>query len=226
MSVGTQIFTNFVGTPANPCFAEYAIAGHSIESDGGSRAFYNILHFARVTGPGTMTEAQLYTAISALLEPSLSAALSITYLADNTYVRFMDDPLRLRTANANGIVGAVTGDRLPNFNAVVTRKYTYGRGRSFRGSNHWGPIAESQTLLDNLTAGAFTLWHDVDLALLSLVNVATPDGSTWTLCVLSQTLSNLTSSPSLFTGSLIRDVLLNHRLGTMKRRKDRTGSSL
>jgi len=229
MAVTANTFQNIAGTPVTPQFAEYVIKGSAVESDGGSKNFFNILHFARISGPGTMTEAQLYAAVAATLDAAVGAALSSTYVAGSTDVRFMDDPTRAAVVNANAIIGTVAGDRLPTFNAAVTRKNTYARGRSYRGSNHWGPIAESQTLLDNLTAAGLLLWQAVSAQLVILAtpgSLVTPDGSAWRLMVLSPTLSNLTSNPISVTGSFVQTSPTNRRLGTMKRRKDRTGTSL
>ncbi len=228
MPVTADTFLNSPGTPANPQYAEMVVKGHSVESDGGSKPILNIFHFARRSGPGTGTETELYTVIGGLVDATISLALSVAYVPDETTMRFMDDPTRAAVSNTNLWVGAVTGDRLPNFNAVVIRKNTFARGRSYRGSTHYAPIAESQTTLDNLNAGAITLWGNVVLAwnaLLAPAGFVTPDGSTWGMIVLSPTLSNLTSNPIAASGSFVKDFTLNNRIGTMKRRKDRTGPS-
>lgn len=227
MPVSSNNFSLVSGTPLTPQFAEIVIRGHSVESDGGSKPFVNILHFIRTAGPGTGTELQLLSAVMGIIAGDLSNALSVTYLPDDNTCRFMDDPINLGSNNANPIAGTAAGDRLPNFNAVVIRKNTFARGQSYRGSNHWGPIAESQTLLDNIGAGSLGLWNAIVASFGGLIGAgfATADLSTWKLCVLSTTLSNLSASPILATGSVVRAFVLNIRLGTMKRRKDKTGPS-
>jgi len=222
MPVSTPTFQNIAGTPATPCFCEFVFRGHSVEAGGGARKFINILHFTRVAGPGTGTEAQFLTAVDGALATSLSAALSDLYVADDTVTRFMDDPTRMGVVGGNSLVGARGGDRLPDFNAVVTRKITAGRGRSYRGSNHWGPIAESDTDLDKLVAGAQGRWDDVATNLAAIGTGSITVGSdTWKLIVLSPTLSDLISNPSLFTGAIVTNSIANSIVGTMRRRKEK-----
>jgi len=224
MAIGSLIFENVVGTPGNPSFVEYLIKGHAVETVG-TQQFINQLHFVKVGGLGLPTDlVQLSVAIKAIIDAPLSAALSDTYVADDVTLRALDSPLNLPLSDGNAIVGAITGDRLPSFNSVVTRKYTFGRGRSFRGSNHWGPIAESDTLLDQLTGAAITRWNAVAAAINSLFNFVDSVGNVWSLIVLSQLLSDLTANPSVFTGSQIRLCTANLVIGTMKRRKQRTAA--
>jgi len=224
MGLPANVFSNVTGTPATPTFAELIYVGHSVESNGSSQAILNIIHFARISGPGTDTEADLVTAVKAELDTVLSNALSVGYVPDEVTCRFMDDPTRAKAVFTNDIIAAVTGDRHPSFVAAVTRKITYGRGRSYRGSTHWAPIAESQTTLDQLNAGAITLW---DLVVTGLQNLSAPFvavADTWQMIVLSPTLSNLTVNPSLFSGAVCNEALLNHVVGTMRRRKQGVGT--
>ncbi len=224
MGLPGAVFNKVVGTPASPTFAEYLIRGHSVESNGSSQAIINQLHFARISGPGTDDENDLYLAVSTLIDTTLGLALSNSYVADDTSIRFMDDPTRAPVLATNLIVGGVTGDRLPSFNAVVTRKLTYGRGRSYKGSNHWAPIAESQTTLDELNAGAQTLWNNFVGQEQNLANTFVALADTWQLIVLSPTLSDFTVNPGLFSGSIVKTISLNNLLGTMKRRKSGVGA--
>jgi len=227
MPVSANTFQLTPGTPLTPQFAELVIRGHSLEPDGGSKPIVNIYHFVRISGPGSGTETELHTAIMALLASVLATALSEKYLPDDNSVRFMDDPINLGTFITNPVTGIVTGDRATNFVAAVIRKKTWARGRSYMGSNHYGPIGESETTLDNLSTAGITAFDDLRAALelFGTSSITTADGSAWKLMVLSTTLSNLTASPILVTGSVVKECILNRRLGTMKRRKDRTGPS-
>lgn len=229
MAVSSNIFFREPGTPATPQFCEMVLKGHSVESDGGSKPIVNIFHFVRETGPGTGLEVDVINQFLMLAAGPLNLAMSVNYVPDVITSRFMDDPLRAAVTITNPLVPTIAGDRLPNFNAVVIRKGTYARGRSYRGSNHYGPIAESQTNLDTLTAPAEVLWGNVKDILAAMGGtgggLVTADGSTWRLAVLSPTLSDYTVSPILVTGSWVKECVLNTRLGTMKRRKDRTGPS-
>lgn len=225
MPISTPIFTLEPGTPADPQFVEFLFRGHSVESDGSLQQIINQLHFVKTFSLGVPTNlANVYTLIDSVFSAPLSAALSVAYVPDNCTIRAMDSPLFLPQVQPNTLVGAVTGDRLPSFNAVVTRKYTNARGRSFRGSNHWAPIAESQTLLDNLTAGGQTLWDAVATAIQTFIGLVDADNNAWSLMVLSRLKSDLISNPSLFTGATIVSSTANALLGTMKRRKSGVGS--
>lgn len=224
MPIGGTIFTLEPGTPTDPQFIEFLYRGHSVESDGSTQQIINQLHFVKTFSLGVPTNLiSVYNLVTGVLDAPLSAALSVTYVADNVTLRAMDSPLNLAVPMLNQVVGAVTGDRLPSFNSVVTRKYTNARGRSFRGSNHWAPIAESQTLLDNLTAGGQTLWDAVATALATFVGLVDGDGNAWSLFVLSRLKSDLLANPSLFTGATILNSTANALLGTMKRRKSGVG---
>ena len=229
MPVASNTFSLLSGTPTAPIFAEIAVKGHSVESDGGVKPFVNIFHFNRESGPGVGTELELHSAFMTIIAVPMGAVLSASYVADFNIVRFMDNPLNAGVPFANPIIGQVAGDRLPNFNASVIRKNTYARGRSYRGSNHYGPIAESDTLLDNLTAGALVFLQALATALTSCGGagggVTLPGGDVWRLSVFSTVLSNFTSNPIQVTGSWVNATVANQRLGTMRRRKDRTGPS-
>lgn len=227
--VTTNTFNLLPGDIAFPHFAEVVMAGTVPESDGGLKPFVNIFHFARESGPGTGTEAQFAVALQLAWAAAWAACIANQFTGTTMSVRFMDDPLRAAVVGPNAIIGLSGGDRLPTYNAMVIQKKTYARGRSFMGSNHYGPISDSDQQLDNLTVGAQATCNAFRAILQAMggggAGFATPDGSLWRLCVFSATLSDYTVSPIQVTGSKVQTCLLNIRLGTMKRRKDRTGPS-
>jgi hypothetical protein len=219
------VFTNMVGTPMAPLFCEVIYASNIALSGGGSKEVLNVYHLRRLGGTGGGTADSVGQALMGILQGSLNSALSVAYIAGVRKCRFMDDPTSAQTVQAESTIGTVTGDRLPLFNSVCLRLKTDGRGRNYRGSKHWAPIAESQTLLDKLTAGGQTLWDAVATAHVAAIGVVIDNvGAYWTPIVLSTTLSQLTLNPAIFTGADITAVTANSIIGTMRRRKERSGT--
>jgi len=216
-------FINTVGTPAAPQFAEYKLIEAVVDANGLSTIVVNVLHFKNTTPGVVCTESALMIAIKNALNTSLSAALSVASTGKKSELRFMDSPTFAFVVGSTYTAGAVTGDRLPMFNAVTHRLTTGVRGRSYKGSKHWAPIAESQTTLDDLNGGATTLWNAVATALASMgtAGLYPSGGSVWQLIVLSNLLSNLVSDPCVFTGALVSGVTTNPTIGTMLRRKEK-----
>jgi len=226
MAVPGPYFVNVSGTPADPQFAEFVLKGHTVESDGSSRPTWNVFNFRKRSSAVPASPLSLGGAYMAQIETALSAALSDKYVSDEGTCKMMDDPASLPVGIANPIAAAVTGDRMPSGNGCVTvRLITNAAGRNYRGSKHFSPIAESQTTLDNLNAGAQTLWLAVATALLASP-IQDSDLNEWDLIVLSQDLSDFTVTPSVFTGAYVVTDPVNLQLGTMRRRRQRTGVTI
>jgi hypothetical protein len=195
--------------------------GKTTESNGTFSKTYNIYHLRKRASVIPATEAALAAAVASAIEGNLNNAYSVTYTAIDVLTRFMDDPARLGVISANGIVATVSGDRLPSRDAVYFKMTTNGRGRSFLGSKHFSPVAESSTTLDNLNTTGLGLWNSVGAGIIALNALVDGDGNTWDLIVLSQLLSNLTAFPALFTGAYVTAVDLSPVIGTMKRRRQK-----
>lgn len=216
----------FYKTPGSltaPAFAEVVYRGHTVESNGGNRPTLNVYHFLRRPSVTAPVEVSLMNAVAGVVDAPLSAAYSNTYVADSMSGRFMDNPASLAVSQMNAIAGAITGDRMPSGNGAVTVQLkTNGRGANYRGSKHFSPIAESDTTLDNLNAGAITRWTAVSAALNSMSGLVDSDGNVWDQIVLSQDLSELTATPALFTGAYVVNTVLNQQVGTMRRRRQKS----
>lgn len=219
-------FINVVGTPATPLFAEMVLQEYVVDANGNSSNFVNVFHYQN-QNPGTVcTELALMTVLRTAMSGPLASALSIASLGKNQKLRFMDNPLSGYIAGTIFAAGTVTGDRLPTFNAAVTQCRTGVRGRSFKGSKHWGPVAESHTTLDELNAAALIFWTAVSGIITNGgAGFAVTGGSLWKLIVLSTTLSDLVSNPCVFTGAVVTTTTTNKEIGTMRRRKERGGIS-
>ncbi len=217
-------FEHFPGNIGDPQFIEWVYKGHVVESVG-TQQLINILHFLKVNSTGTPTNlANVFALIDGLLSPAVGAAISDLYVADETTLRAMDNAFHPPIVFGNNIVGAPTGARLPSFNSAVVRKDTYGRGRRFRGSNHWAPVASSTVTLDQLTGAGLVAFQGLATALAALTNITDMDGNTWSLFVLSSSNSITNSNPTDFSGSIVRTCSANLKIGTMKRRKEGVGT--
>lgn len=225
MAVPGPFFRNVVGTPASPQFAQFTLKGHTIETEGANRPSWNVFHFRkRPSGIGG-NPFSLGSVYMGQIGASLSAALSIAYVSDIWECKMMDDPAFLPVSDINAIAASVTGDRMPSGNGCVTfRLKCNAAGRAFRGSKHFSPIAESQTTLDELNAGAIVLWLAVAAAMLASPLTDT-DGNEWDLVVLSTDESDFSASPAVFTGAYVVNNPGNKQIGTMRRRRQRNGTT-
>lgn len=224
MPVFGPTFNGVVGTPLAPLFAEVAIKAHDAQSDAINRPFVNIFHFYRLTNLTNTDEGALVAAFNTVMTSGLNGALSDQYLGDSCDVRFMDDPTRAAAVLGATANGGVAGDRYANLGAVVTRKKCAGaRGRSYKGSSHWGPIPESHTTKDELNVTGLAAWavliNDMNTSMVGGLSVT--GGDVWLPIVLSATMSNLTSNPISASGAIITEFTLNTIIGTMRRRKER-----
>ena len=216
---------NISGIVATPLFLEIVQQGNITTSNGSVKPFVNVWHFFQVTVvPVLCSLNELCDAFLANMEASLEAALPIAYANGTVKARFLDDPSFPYNIPRGDIDGAVTGDRATTFNSVCFQLRTDARGRNFRGSKHLGPVAESQTTLDNLNGGALTLWGAVKTAYEGLFGGGLQDGvagGSWSPIVISSNLSDRESTPSVFTFAYVNGVVVNPTVGTMRRRKEK-----
>ena len=219
-------YENEIGSATEPKFIQIKTVYPVTFSNGRVYPVTNLYHFRRA--PGTwhaVTLSQLNTAFIGNFDASLSAALQNDAGAGSIQSKFLDLPTNDYGPAGVMTQGQVSGDRLPLYNTAVCQLKTGVRGRNYKGSKHYAPVAESSTTEDNLTGAGLALWQDVRQ---SLEDVSDPGfmndaaGNHWYLTVISTTLSDLVSSPCLFTGADVTEVLLNVRIGTMKKRKEKS----
>lgn len=198
---------------------EIQIAGLVGVTGGGSKRIMNVFHYAKVTGGINPSPQSVAASFVTNVWSVIGPLLSVDYTGEFSTGRLLDDPLSTALTSTVPDDGAVTGDRLPVDMAAVYLLRTGTRGRNYRGSKHFAPLAESATTKDELNATAVTAWAAVTTALLLDLSVG---GETLTPCVVSKTLSQLTVGPTTIIGSLILDALLNKTVGTMRRRREKT----
>lgn len=180
-----------------------------------TKTVYNLYDFRRSAGSATPTKAQINTAFTSTILTPLAACLSVSYVKAFVDLRFLDDPLDPYLTIAGGANGTVTGDSLPSINNVCMQLKTGVRYYN-RGSKHYGPIAESDTLLDYLTAGAITRWGTFQTAYLAGFTDAT--GVLWTPVVVSAKFSVFTDLVATISQNAVTSTIVNPYLGYMRKR--------
>lgn len=178
----------------------------------------NVYNFRRSTVPGNPSKAAAVTAFKTSILTPLADCLSVSYVTDYIDARWLDDPLDAFLSSALAINGAEPGDSLPSLNNATVHMLSGFRGKSNRGSKHYGPIAESHTTLDHLTSAALTLWSTFFTAMLA--GITAGDGFFYTPFILSQLNSSLWTIPPNIRGVDCTLMNVNPILGQMRRRKE------
>jgi len=211
-----------VGNPFN--FCEIVCQANAVARGGGVKNFYNIFHFSRANNALAISESTIAAAFATAIQTPLLAALNVDYTQTALTVRLFEDSTRITYILSQSGVGAISGDRLPDFGSVTIQLKSTVRGRSGRGSKHLGPIAESDTTGDDLVSGAVTRFQTLGAAIVagftdSNSNVWTP-GLKGAPRLLSPAQYLVNPTTTVFTS--ITSYLLNKSLGTMRRRKIKT----
>lgn len=191
-------------------------------ASGGSNAINTnfVFHYKRTGTAVAPTKSALATAFQAGPGAAIVAALNNRWSESAVEVRWIDDALDQSFPFANVNVGAVAGDSMPSDQAAYLLFRTGIKGRSYRGSKHLGPLSESNTTAgtdDILNAAAITLFTTVATACAANLVDATPN--TWVPVVFSRTLSQTRQNPTTIIVNAVSAILLNKRVGTMRRRK-------
>jgi hypothetical protein len=180
---------------------------------------YNVWDFYRLTGAATPTKTQISAAFVTAIAANLKTVMSVSYVTDFIDTRFLDDPLDANYTAVLAQSGTVSGDSLPSVNSVTLQLKTGFRGRINRGSKHFGPIAESATLIDELTSAAQTAWDAFCATYLAGFTDAA--GVLWRPYLVSQKNSVFTPTVATVVGNPITEITANSILGIMRRRKQR-----
>ena len=169
---------------SNSILCELAANGTAAAEGGGVKTFVNVYHFQRTSPSGTLDKAHIEASFNSTITPPTLAALSVDYTQTYNTVRMLDDALDLAITVPRSGVGAITGDRLPDFASACLRLYTATRGRFARGSKHFGPVAESDTLGDTLVSGALTRYRAIGTYIVT--GFTDSDGNVWKSVVVSR----------------------------------------
>lgn len=195
------------------------------ETNGTSRRFLNVWHMGRASGSAPPNLTTLHTNIRNTLLGQIEPTLSDQYAANVGLIRPLDDPtnpgLELTPYWASG---TENGDRYASFGAWTMEVVTGLRGRCFRGRKHFGPVPEDLTIKDEIDPATLATFNNAVGAFGALLGVGDGSGGTWNMSVLSRKNSILTGPSIVLTWADITVPTLQVRLGTMRHRKERTGS--
>lgn len=197
------------------------IYGSAANGGAGFKNSYNVFTYQRTTTLNAFSKPQLNVVFQASVVAPMLAAMNIRYTPNFVGIRNIDDPLDAEQTFAAVGIGAIGTDSLPLNSAVYMLLRTALRGRNYRGSKHFGPANEVDTLQDILVTAGLARWQAVrDAIKLNLVDAG---GNQWAPTVLSRNLSNLVIGPvAVVTATPITDVLLDLNIGSMKHRRART----
>lgn len=199
---------------------EIVVQGAVPETIGTSKNVFNVFHYTQnPTVAGPASPVAVANAFLSTVWGTIATALSVNWVGVACLARYLDSTLNLfQPAGVPGS-GAAALPRLPNDTAVVTPLSCNVRGRNFRGSKHFSPIATAQVTSDELNGAGLALWNPVLPLLLGQI---TAGGQTFSPCVVSRSLSQLRQDPVTIVGAIITLVRLNKTIGTMRRRKEKT----
>ena len=227
MALSPGAFIRVAGTPATPQFARIVIRGITTESNATSKPCFNIIDF-RCVGPGAGGSLlTLMNSFQASIETQLLACVTADYTLDSYLAKYLDNPLSLPEVKSVANPGTVSTDRGPSFNSVVVRKKSGIASRSYRGSMHFGAVPETFTTKDELNSTGLTPYNSLTAAFSNLISSGIGDGvNTFFPIIISSVQSNLLSNPAIISGAAVTSYFLNTKIGTMKRRKEKTPIAL
>lgn len=200
--------------------AELVLKGVVAAAGSTSKNMNLVMHYRRTANVLTINKTNLanawLTANRALFTLTVSLRLVLSGLA----VRWIDDALDAPVLTSDTHAGAVTGDSMPLTASAYLKLSTGLRGKSYRGSHHIFPMAESQTtvLTDDIwNAAALTTLGNLATGLLA--NVTDSDGNVWVPQVLSKKLSQLQRNPTTVVANDVISISVAKRVGNMRHRR-------
>lgn len=178
-----------------------------------------LFHFRRSGGTTSPSKSSINTAFAAAYAPSIVAALNNRWAATLNSIRFIDDALDGYVDFSSALVGAITGDSMPSDQAAYLLLRTGVRGKSYRGSKHFGPMSESDTTTSGDVFNSGCLTRLAAIATAILPGFTDADGNVWKPCVVSSKYSQLEINPTTVIANDVTAINVNHRVGSMNRRK-------
>ncbi len=206
--------------PANQILhAELLLKGIVTAQGSDSKRFESVFIFRRTNTTNPPSKSQIEAAFQTNVALPVLDCLNNTFAQTLTSVRWINDALDAPVEFTRAIAGTRTGDAMTKRNAAFVLYRTGLRGKSYRGSKHFGPLSESDTTAgtaDIFNAAALALWATAITAMLAGFTDA--GGNPWVPCVLSRKLSQLRSNPTTVNAYDVTTMALNKRIGQMKRR--------
>lgn len=207
----------------DPQFAELVMNAFSVARGGAAKNIANVYQFYRTNGIGPRVKANVESAFQAAIGDVALLALNVDYTQTGTSVRWMDDATDAPVSFAEAGVGAIANDRSPDHVCATVQLHSGRRGWASRGSKHFGPISEDDTLGDVLDAGAIVRFQALADAILA--GFTDTDGNQWLPIIVSRAVLShpvFSTNPTFWVWAQVTNVIVNHSLGSMRRRKIRT----
>lgn len=192
----------------------------------GSKDVENVYNFRRTANVLPLSKTNIETAFQAAIAVPVTNALNVRFVQTLNTVRFIDDALDPPQGVTRAIAGAIAGESQATYDSIVINLKTGVRGRSGRGSKHYGPIGEASTNGDVLIAGAIVLFNLIGAAILAGFTDA--DGNVWVPEIVIRnsaipgTSSQLRTNPTTVRANDVISAVLDSTVGTMRRRKVKT----
>lgn len=177
-------------------------------------------YFQRIGVSPPWIPTTIETAFSAAIVPSLLLALNIAFTQKYNLVRCLNDATDPGAQVPRSGIGAVTGDPMVSFASNYVLCRTGNRGKHYRGAKHFAPLSESDTSSGSgniLNAGSISLWGTFLAAWLA--GFTDGSGNVWIPVLFSRSLSQVSLNPTTLVVNPITQLLLNKRVGRMKRRE-------
>lgn len=207
----------------DPQFCEVVMNAFAVARGGQAKPLANVFQFYRTSGILPRVKANVEAAFQSAIGDIVLAALNVDYTQTGTSIRWMDDATDAPVSFVEAGVGAIANDRAPDHVCATIQLKSGRRGWASRGSKHFGPIAEDDTLGDVLDAGAITRFQTLADAILA--GFTDSDGNVWAPIIVSRAeLSHpvFSTNPTYWIWAQVTNVVVNHSLGSMRRRKIKT----
>lgn len=205
---------------ASKTHVEAVVVGLMTAAGGISVPTVNVFHFRRTTFVNVFSKGAFEAAFQTNIMASIKAALNIRWNHTMTRVRCINDADDPYQDTIYTETGAITGDSLPSDQSAYLLLRSGVRGRNYRGNKHLGPMSESDTTTtsDIFNGGAMTRLAAIGTALVAGFTTGAPV-VTYVPCIVSRKGSQTKTNPTTVVSNDVIQVLVNKRVGSMKRRK-------
>jgi hypothetical protein len=201
---------------------QLVVEGTFAPGGGESQEINNVLTYRRTTTGNPHSNAAFITAWRTAIETAWLAAVSEHYDMDQLRIRCLNDAEDAYADTVVGSPGAIVGEALPGFNAMVISKRSAIRGRWAQGRIYICGIPEAGTTGNALTAGQLTLLTTLAAALNTAI-VTAAGANTYVPTIFSQEYSQIATNPTDVLATEQSTVEPQPVIGRMSSRRSRVG---
>ena len=180
----------------------------------------NVFVFRRTATVLAVPKAAIETAFNTNVVAPILLALNNRFTQSMNTVRYLNDATDYPLEVSQAGVGAIAGDSMPVSASAFILMRTGLRGKSYRGSNHLGPMSESDTT--GATADLFNAAAQARLATVAaaiLAGFTDGTGNVWVPSIVSRIQSVLKTNPTTIVANDVISCLPNKRVGWMRHRR-------